>query len=325
MIKAFRTQKTEGDVLEADEIILANAEELGDVAPDMTLGYIDPATGQPIGADAHEDDGESSAGEPDDAINSQEDENIVLPAVVPGSSLSVTSPNMRLTDRLMQDTTVTVKGSRIGRMVSAAVVILSLVGLTAERRWARITPVDFYTIGGIKIVYLAPAVAILAATLVVLFMFYPAKRQMSVRLMADQASEWERVQQEAGTLRWQIIIGSGVLLVGVLFTMVAYDTLPDDRVIAGTVMGAIITLAGLLTSAMGLAKRSALHRLYVQTLGLYQLETMGLGGMADERVKPVLQSLDQLLGALPDAVVKEYMKTDEAKVYLQLVSEMDHE
>ena len=225
----------------------------------------------------------------------------------------------------------------MARRIALGVLVLGLLLFVMERRLTWQTG-DIIVLGGLgmRLVIVAWILIVLGGGAFAAFWLYPPARTLAVRLAPSQEEEWERVREEArmwNLLQW---VGFGLLVGGLLLGAIAYSALPDSQVVAGA--GFLIFLGvaggGLLFAAW--SRRHTLHRLYIQTLVLSRLENTGLGPGAsqalpevvkenDERVAPVLRALDDLLGHLPDHVVQQFLSSDEAQAYLELIEEAQAE
>ncbi|MEA3189430.1 MAG: hypothetical protein QOD77_12 [Thermoplasmata archaeon] len=246
----------------------------------------------------------------------------IRPGTPPGSPLTVQS--LRLSERLLADRRIAVRGLRQGRIAGAALLLTGLALLLVERYYASRGP-GVVVLAGVPLLPTATALALLGAALMVLFTFVPTRPSLPVRLAASQGEEWDRVQGELKAVGLRVPIGWAVVVLGVLLAAAALTVWagkPASRYGAG--LGLLVAAAGLGLLLHALAKRAALHRLYVQTLVLSSLERTGLGPQQarDGRVAPVLQALDQLLGALPESTVRRFLATPEAERYLELMDEL---
>ncbi len=233
-------------------------------------------------------------------------------ATAPGATLSALGPALRLSDALLKDRTVSVKGSPKLRAAGVVLVLLGLGLLVLDRRAAAFgADVPEYRLAGLGL-------AAVGCVLVLAGMAFPRNRRLAVRLAASQREEWKRVQGESRRLVWMTRAGLGLAVAGLLGLAAAYTL----KSLAGIGLAGFAAAAGLALLAAAAIRRSVARRLYVQTLVLSGLEASGLGGAApDERVQPVILALDRLLGALPEAEVQEFLSTPQAKAYLELVDE----
>lgn len=246
-------------------------------------------------------------------------------AVPRGSPLTALQPGMGLAERLLADATVTVRGNLLVRTVAAVAAVFGLFILVLERRGARLHDTAYYVSGtNIPIAVVGWLLALLGAAAFAAFLYYPPARTLDIRLAADQQTEWRRVQDEALVLRLLQMVGLGMLVVGLLFALIAYATFATAQLLAGAGLGIVLATAGAAMCGIAMARRSAVHRLYVQTLILSRLEQTGLGVPGrgpDERVAPVLRALDALLGHLPESAVRGFLQSEHAQAYLELVEE----
>lgn len=251
----------------------------------------------------------------------------IRPGTPPGSPLTVQS--LRLSDRLLADRRIAVRGLRPGRLAGAGVLLGGLALLLLERYLAtRAGATGPVVVAGVPLLALSVTLALAGALLLAVFSFFPLRPSLPVRLAASQQEEWDRLQAEMQALGWRLPVAWALVALGVLAAAVAmtlWKGLPASRYGAG--FGLALALAGIVLLVHTTAKRAALHRLYVQTLVLSSLERTGLGPQQarDERVGPVLQALDQLLGALPESTVRRFLATPEAERYLELMDELAQE
>lgn len=242
---------------------------------------------------------------------------------------------MGLADRLLEDTTLTVRGHLLGRRIGLGAGIFGLLIMILERRAVWATGDRFVLAGlGMPVLALGIVFFLLGAGAFVAFWFWPPARTLGVRLAESQAQEWEKVQEEARL--WELLtwVGLGMLGGGALMAVIAYGALPDAQVVAVSSLMLVVAFAGGALLFAAFIRRQSLRRLYVQTLVLSRLEATGLGPgrmpepikaepAKDRRVGPVLQALDELLGSLPDAAVNRFLSSDEAAAYLELIDEVN--
>ena len=209
----------------------------------------------------------------------------------PGATLSPLGPTLRLSDALLKDVRVSVKGSPALRAAGILVLLLGLLLVAFDRRTVA---------NGGATGLLLPAGAALAVA----------------GLAANQQEEWRRVQTEARHVTTMWRVGLALAIAGLLAVVAGY-ALPNLAVWA---FGAATAAVGLALLAIAQVRRGLARRLYVQTMVLSGLEAAGLGG-PDGRVQPVILALDGLLGALPEAEVQRFLATPQAKAYLELVDE----
>lgn len=230
----------------------------------------------------------------------------------PGATLSALGPALRLSDALLKDRSVSVKGSPGLRTAGLAAVLLGLAAVVLDRRAVALG-------GDVPAFRLAGAALLLLGLLVFLVgLVYPRNRRLAVRLAASQREEWKRIQGESRRLVLWTRLGLGLAVAGLAGLAAAYVL----RSIPLIGLAGAVAAAGLALLAASAVRRGIARRLYVQTMVLSGLEASGLGGTApDERVKPVILALDQLLGALPEAEVQAFLASPEARAYLELVDE----
>lgn len=234
------------------------------------------------------------------------------PMSVPGATLSALGPTLRLSDALLKDRTVSLRGSPRARAVGVALLLVGLAAAALERRQAALDA----AIEGLDL--LAVLLVLVGAATAVLGAFLPRRRRLAVRLAASQKEEWTRIQRETGRLRTLARVGVALAILGLLTLTAGYATASVGVVLAG--LG--LTVAGVPLLITAQVRRSLARRLYVQTLVLSGLEASGLGGATpDERVQPVILALDRLLGALPEHEVQAFLATPQAQAYLELVDE----
>lgn len=243
-----------------------------------------------------------------------------------GQSLTASSPVLNLSDRLLSDANVSGRGWSPGRVLGLALTALGLAILVLERRYSMLAKAP-YLVAGFRASYVALALAGLGLSLTLLFSFVPPRRHLRLRLAASQKEEWERIQKEAKAARNLVIYGATALVLGMLVLVAAYSVVPAKLLTLCLALGVVVAAIGLVTALVALARRGAIRRLYVQTLVLARLESTGLGPAAasDPRLRPVLKSLDQLLGALPESAVRRFLASDEAQHYLDLIDESSEE
>ena len=229
----------------------------------------------------------------------------------PGATLSALGPALRLSDALLKDRSVSVKGSPALRAAGLVAVLLGLVAVVLDRRAIAFgDDVPAFRMAGAALLLLG--LAAFGAGLL-----FPRNRRLAVRLAASQREEWKRIQGESKRLVLMSRVGVAVAVAGLLGLAAAYALQSIPLIGAAGAMAA----AGLALLGASAVRRGIARRLYVQTLVLSGLEASGLGGAADERVRPVILALDQLLGALPEAEVQAFLASPEARAYLELVDE----
>lgn len=234
------------------------------------------------------------------------------PVSAPGATLSALGPTLRLSDALLKDRTVALRGSPRARAAGVAMLLVGLGLAVLERRQAAIgSPVPGLDLLAVLLVLAGAATALLGMVL-------PRRRRLAVRLAASQKEEWTRIQHETGRLQTLSRVGLALSVLGLLLLVAAYSLASLGLLVAGAGL-AIVGLPLLVTAQV---RRSLARRLYVQTLVLSGLEASGLGGAGpDDRVQPVILALDRLLGALPEHEVQAFLATPQAKAYLELVDE----
>lgn len=273
---------------------------------EASAGSVDPAARS--GPDARSED--KAARPPPDAQATR--------AVVPRGALHALDPAMGLSERLLSDTTLTVRGSRVLRAVSLGVLVLSLGGLAWEARAVRMGGA-FHTVGNVAVWQALLALAALAALSLVAFRVWPAGRVLRVGLADSQAREWQDVQDQARMLQVAQGLGTGLLVAGALAAVAAYTAFPDAQVVSGLALAAALLLGGVVTGVVVAARRAVLHRLYVQTMMLARMEQVGVGVAADERTAAVLLALDELLGTVPESALHKFLEQEESAWYLELI------
>ncbi len=247
------------------------------------------------------------------------------PASSPGLSLAAAGPVLRLSDRLLEDAQVTSRGSVWGRRIGFLFACAGLLALAIERRATLQNGVQ-YTLGrtALPALLVPVALALVGVVLMALFTVLPPGRRLTVRFAASQKEEWERVQTEARRLRLLGAFGVAILFLGLLGLATAYALMPLGVLLLAAAAGAIaVGLCGLAVTLWAAGRRTAVHRLYVQTMVLARLEGSGLGpgGAPDGRLGPVLTALDSLLGSLPEAAVRQFLASPQAQDYLDLIEE----
>lgn len=243
-------------------------------------------------------------------------------AIAPrGGNLTALQPGLGLSERLLADTTVTVRGNFMARTIGAVTVALGLLLLVLERRGARIADAS----ASPAVLWIGSILVFLGLGAFIAFLLYPPARTLGVRLAASQQDEWKRVQDEAKTLHLLLLLGVGLLAGGLLLAFVAYAFFPSGQFVAGAGLGIVLALVGAVLGIVAWSRRGAVHRLYIQTLILSRLEQTGLGVSSgptrDERLGPVLQALDKLLGHLPESTVRAFLQSEQAQAYLELIDE----
>lgn len=230
----------------------------------------------------------------------------------PGATLSALGPALRLSDVLLKDAKVSVKGSPGLRAAGTLLVLLGLAGIVLDARAKALgAPVPEYLLAGLGL-------ALAGCILVVVGLNYPRNRRLAVRLAASQRDEWRRVQAESGRLAWTARLGLAATVAGLAILAGAYTV----RSMPLLALGACVTAGGAIALLVAQVRRGLARRLYVQTLVLSGLEASGLGASApDERVQPVILALDRLLGALPESEVQSFLASPQAQAYLELVDE----
>ncbi len=249
------------------------------------------------------------------------------PASAPGRSLAAAGPVLKLSAQLLRDAQVTVRGSRWGRRIGLAMVCIGVLGLAVERRMAIDAGASYTTQIGLPLWSMPVTLALLGIVVFALGCVLPRARRLAVRMAASQREEWERIQQEARVVRAFGIVAATLLVVGPLLVAGAYGILPYGLPrLAALGLGGLAIVLGLVLAGIVAVRRAAVQRLYVQTLVLARLEASGLGiGGTDGRVGPVLRTLDQLLGAVPEAAVRQFLASPAAQDYLDLIEESGEE
>ncbi|MEK6985280.1 MAG: hypothetical protein AABX89_02725 [Candidatus Thermoplasmatota archaeon] len=252
------------------------------------------------------------------------------PASAAGRSLAAAGPVLKLSERLLEDANLTVRGSRIGRRIALILVAAGLLVLAVERRASLLAEANYQILiaGRTFMAYLAPAAMIvLGIVLLGLFLFVPPSRRLAIRLAASQKEEWERIQGEMKAARLASALATTFALLGPLCLAAAY-LFPYGLARLGLLgLGGLFLIIGLVLGLRSANRRTAVQRLYVQTMILARLEGTGLGpageggGAADPRVGQVLKALDQLLGALPETAVRQFLASPQSQDYLDLIEE----
>lgn len=240
------------------------------------------------------------------------------PASSPGATLSPLGPALRLSEALLKDTRVSMRGSPRTRAVGVALLLLGLALAVVERRQAALdAPVP--GLSPVTTLGLAAALLVVVGALTaILGILWPRSRRLAVRLAASQGEEWKRIQAETRRLQVQARIGLAFSIAGLALIAAAYSLASLAVLLAGGVLAAV----GLPLLAIAQVRRGLARRLYVQTLVLSGLEASGIrSGAPDDRVQPVIIALDRLLGALPEAEVQAFLATPQARAYLELVDE----
>jgi hypothetical protein len=237
-------------------------------------------------------------------------------------ALTASGPGLNLSSRLLEDRLVARAGSRTGVALGVALALAGLAMAAASQALVArglLSDANALDLGGLGL-----AGAAIGLALAGIFLVLPRRRSLRVRLAATQQQEWSRVSAEARRLRAWSIVGAAAAFVGLGGATAAYAVL--DQPLGGYAGGARagLAIAGTILLAWAAARRGLVQRLYVQTLVLSRLEQTGLGpsAAADPRIAPVLRSLDQLLGALPESAVRRFLASDEATQYLELIDDL---
>lgn len=237
-------------------------------------------------------------------------------------ALTIASPGLNLSSRLLEDRFVSRSGNRTGVAAGLVLTLLGLGILVLDQALLAqgivVLPLN-YDLSSIGV-----ALAGLGLLVAIPFLFLPRRRSLRVRLAATQQEEWARVKAEAAELRRWTVVGALAAVLGLAGAAAAYSLVapPNSGVIAGAL--ALLAIGGTILLAWAASRRSLVQRLYVQTLVLSRLEQTGLGPAAepDPRIAPVLRSLDRLLGALPESAVRRFLASDEATQYLELIDDL---
>lgn len=254
------------------------------------------------------------------------------PASAAGRSLAAAGPVLKLSERLLEDAHLTVRGSRVGRRVGIILIALGFLALAVERRFSLVAGANYQVLiaGRIFNAYYAPAALVaLGVILLALFLFVPPSRRLAVRLAASQKEEWERIQGEMKAARFASAFATGLSLLGPILLAAAYVVPYGLARLGALALGSLALAVGLVLGVRASARRNAVQRLYVQTMILARLEGSGLGpagegggaGAVDPRVGQVLKALDQLLGALPESAVRQFLSSPQSQDYLDLIEE----
>lgn len=230
----------------------------------------------------------------------------------PGATLSPLGPALRLSDALLKDTKVSLRGSPRTRAMGITLLLLGLFLAVVERRQESLdAPVEGLGLVALLVIAVGALTAFVGA-------LWPRGRRLAVRLAASQKEEWQRIQGETRRLQVQARIGLVLSIAGLALVAAGYSLLSTQVLLAG----AALALVGLPLLVVAQVRRGLARRLYVQTLVLSGLEASGIrGGAPDDRVQPVIIALDRLLGALPEAEVQAFLATPQARAYLELVDE----
>lgn len=253
----------------------------------------------------------------------------VTPNAAPGAQLTVPAgpgalsalgPALKLSEALLADRIVTVRGLPAGRIAGLALVLVGLALAVLDRRAAFIAGTSVL-IAGIPFLFVAIAIVLLGGALAGLFVVVPSQRRLAVRLEPTQAQEWTRIQKQAKGLRVMAQAGAGAAIVALLVAAAVYAVAPEGGLVgAAAGLALFVALAGALVAGAAVVRLGLARRLYVQTLVLSGLERTGLGA-TDARVAPVLLALDELLGALPADKVQQFLSSPQAQAYLDLIDE----
>lgn len=230
----------------------------------------------------------------------------------PGATLSPLGPVLRLSEALLKDTKVSLRGSPRLRVAGVTLLLVGLGLAVLERRQAAAeAPIEGLDLAAVLLIAVGGLMALIG-------LIWPRSRRLAVRLAASQKEEWKRIQGETRRLQVQGRVGLIVAVLGLLLMVAGYALLSLGILAAG----AGLSLIGIPLLVVAQVRRSLARRLYVQTLVLSGLEASGIsGGAPDERVQPVIIALDRLLGALPEAEVQAFLATPQARAYLELVDE----
>lgn len=252
------------------------------------------------------------------------------PASAAGRSLAAAGPVLKLSDRLLEDAHLTVRGSRVGRRIALVLVAVGLLVFALERRFSLVAEANYQVLvaGRTFLAYYVPiAIVAVGLLLLALFLVVPPSRRLAVRLAASQKEEWERIQGEMKATRLASALATTLALLGPACLAGAYIA-PYGLARLGLLgLGVLFLASGLILGLRSASRRTAVQRLYVQTMILARLEGSGLGpageggGAADPRVGQVLKALDQLLGALPEPAVRQFLASPQSQDYLDLIEE----
>lgn len=246
------------------------------------------------------------------------------PPMRPGSPLTAASPNLRLSDRLLADRNLTVRGSPAGRLAGAIVAVAGAALLLAERALYAVRDADavYLTEAGPSLFAVAVGILLVGLAVWGAFTLLPRGRRLTVRLAETQVQEWDRVQGEVRAMRGRMWLGAGLALLGMALALASLQRLGASGLVPA-LAGVLVLVAGVALLVWAQGRRGVLQRLYVQTLVLSSLERAGVSpGGPDARVAPVLRALDHLLGALPESAVRAFLSSPEASQYLELIDEL---
>ena len=246
-----------------------------------------------------------------------------VPAGSDGGGLSILNPAFGLAARLAGDRHITVRGSLRTRRAGVLLFVVGLLLVVSDRLLLKLADLDVavrprFMPLAVGLEGVGAVVAFVGALVLLAGFTFPARRRLVVRLGASQRQEWQSVQQEAKLIRLLPAIGLGMVAAGAALTYLLLG-LPAP---AFAVAGLLVLAAGLALLVYASARRTAVHRLYLQTLLLSNLERTGAGTGLGDDVGKVLVALDRLLGALPDAEVQAFLATPEAERYLVLMEKL---
>ncbi len=245
----------------------------------------------------------------------------------PSQPLSALGPLLRLSDRLLSDSHVSVRGWAVGRSAGMTFLILGLATLALAFREARSGVAPQIPVVGVPLSAAAAALAAAGLAAAILFSLLPRRRRIAVSLADSQKAEWERVRHEAAAVRRRGFVGRLLAPAGLASVAGAYLFLSGSALVAAAAVGSATAAVGLLLLADARVRRALVRRLYIQTLLLEHLERAGIGpaGVGEPRLGPVLTALDRLMGALPEGAVRAFLASDEAADYLDLLEETGRE
>lgn len=237
-------------------------------------------------------------------------------------ALTPLDPAIGLAQRLRQDRLVTVPARPWPRIAALAAAGLSLLlWVFALRASALGRPWPGPGMPATITWFLLAAAAL--GALPVMARAWPT-REMHLPLASTQQEQLVRVEAQARAMR--LLIAGGLLgaIGGLAVLALAFRFAPVQDWTLPVGLGSLLLAGGAVAAIVGVARWLPVRMLYVQTLVLQRLESLGLGrqlGM-DPRTAEVLAALDGLLGELPESAVREFLSRPEAEWYLELIAKI---
>lgn len=243
-------------------------------------------------------------------------------------SLSPASSRLQLAPRLRTDQVTMQRVLPMWAVASWCAVALG-VALVALATWAnaKTGPV---LLAGVPLWIFGLSIAVLGTGGAIAGHFVTKPSATNVEFAPTQAQEWLAAEARVKQFRLARLVSLGLAVAGPVLAAIAYaaSKSPTSLFAGLCLLLGFIGVIGFIASHLLL--RLAV-RTYIQSMVLALLERSdsGLlpppGGhdvLSDDRVAPVLRTLDELLAALPDDAVHAFMARPEAADYLEIMDRL---